>query len=147
MRTITANDNYFNIHPYHVVGRIIEPIDVIESWGLSYHLACTLKCISNFSCNDTPIIKMKEAIWYLDRFLYLFVEENEEERVVTPQTICVLEVALDWNLNCDLTMAITHLHDATQDRLIHHINAAKRYIENYIQHYNVQDKENINGKS
>lgn len=56
-------------HPPHYVSLSPEPIDVIESWGLGYHLATTLKYIARAGKKEgAPIIQdLEKARWYLSR--------------------------------------------------------------------------------
>ncbi|NCP76438.1 hypothetical protein [Shewanella vesiculosa] len=132
MQHTSANNAQLIDPPYHILGQMIHSIDVVEAWGLNYHLSCALKCISlsgskNFEEIDTET-NLNEALWYLDRFLRLYIEQTAEHNIVTPHTIEVLDISIDWGLDCDLTMAVMHLFHSTKDRTIYHINAAKRFI-------------------
>ena len=123
--------------PYHVLGQMIHSIDVVEAWGLNYHLSCALNCISlsgpkNFEETDLET-NLNEALWYLDRFLMLYVEEIPEHNIVTTYTIEALDIAKDWGLDSNLTMAVTHLFHSTKSRTIFHINAAKKFIQNKLE--------------
>ena len=138
MQSIELKNNQIIDPPYHILGQMIHFIDVVEAWGLNYHLSCTLKCISlsgpkNFEEADLET-NLNEALWYLDRFLILYVEETSEYNIVTLNTIEVLDIARDWGLDCDLTMAVTHLFHSTKNRTIYHINATKKFIQNKLKH-------------
>ena len=60
-------------NPQHYVeGRCIEPIDVIEDWGLDrdHYLANVLKYISRYGRKDSgedPKLCLKKAMFYLQR--------------------------------------------------------------------------------
>lgn len=61
---------YDSINPNHYRGgRLFEPIEVIEDWGLDYHLGNALKYISRNGRkpNENPIEGLNKAIWYLQR--------------------------------------------------------------------------------
>lgn len=56
-------------HPKHYTHGTIEPIDVIEDWGLCYHLGAAIKYIARAEHKGTPVIDMKKARWYIDRHI------------------------------------------------------------------------------
>lgn len=61
---------YDHINPNHYKGgRKFEPIDVIEDWGLNYHLGNALKYISRNGRKpgEDPREGLSKAIWYLER--------------------------------------------------------------------------------
>lgn len=48
----------------------IQPIEVIEAWGLPHHLACVLKYLARRDAkHPTPIEDLEKARWYLDRYI------------------------------------------------------------------------------
>jgi hypothetical protein len=53
---------------HYVSGRSIEPLDVIEDWGLPHHLACALKYIARCQRKGSPQEDVRKAIFYLERF-------------------------------------------------------------------------------
>lgn len=57
--------------PHYTHGREIEPLDVIEDWGLDrdYYLGNAVKYISRYNRKDplNPISCLKKAIFYLQR--------------------------------------------------------------------------------
>lgn len=62
--------SYDAINPSHYRGgRKFEPIEVIEDWGLGYHLGNALKYISRNGRkpNEDPREGLSKAIWYLER--------------------------------------------------------------------------------
>jgi hypothetical protein len=54
-------------HPPHYTASSIEPIDVIEAWGLGFHLGSALKYIARCELKGRPIEDLEKARWYLDR--------------------------------------------------------------------------------
>lgn len=54
-------------HPSHYSSTKYEPIDVIEDWGLNFHLGNTVKYIARCGKKDDAIQDLRKARWYLDR--------------------------------------------------------------------------------
>lgn len=54
-------------HPPHYTHSTIEPIDVIEAWGLGFHLGNCVKYIARCELKGRPIEDLEKARWYLDR--------------------------------------------------------------------------------
>lgn len=57
------------VNPAHYKDHSIEPIDVIEAWGLGFHLGNCVKYIARLGLKEgSPEIEdLKKARWYLDR--------------------------------------------------------------------------------
>lgn len=62
-------DNIITNPSHYVEGRTIEPIFVIEEFGLCHHLACVLKYIARAGRKTSTINDLRKAAWYLDREL------------------------------------------------------------------------------
>ncbi len=63
---------YDNVNrPKHYNYGNIQPIDVIEDWGLSYHLGNVIKYIARAEHKGNMIEDLKKARWYLDRHINL----------------------------------------------------------------------------
>ena len=76
---------YDNINPDHYKGgRKFEPIEVIEDWGLDYHLGNALKYISRSGRkpNEDPREGLNKAIWYLERKIDKYAEQKAAEEGV-----------------------------------------------------------------
>jgi hypothetical protein len=54
-------------HPSHYTRGGIEAIDVIEAWGLGFHLGNALKYIARAGHKGDAIEDLSKARWYLDR--------------------------------------------------------------------------------
>lgn len=54
-------------HPPHYTHSSIEPINVIEAWGLGFHLGNCLKYLARCEHKGRPIEDLEKARWYLDR--------------------------------------------------------------------------------
>jgi hypothetical protein len=54
-------------HPAHYTATAIEPIDVIEAWGLGFCLGNAVKYIARAAHKGALLEDLKKARWYLDR--------------------------------------------------------------------------------
>jgi hypothetical protein len=55
-------------HPQHYASCGIEPIEVIEAWGLGFCLGNTIKYIARAGRKSSnPVEDLKKAQWYLNR--------------------------------------------------------------------------------
>lgn len=67
-------------YPSHYVeGRSIEPIEVIEDWGLGFHLGNALKYIARSGRKNDGVEDLQKAVWYLERRIDLLEESGHEE--------------------------------------------------------------------
>ena len=57
-----------NRPPHYTYGRH-EVIDVIEGWGLGYHLGNAVKYIARCNHKGSKVEDLKKAIWFLEREL------------------------------------------------------------------------------
>lgn len=53
--------------PPHYVATAIEPIDVIEEWGLGFHLGQVIKYIARHGRKGDALMDLRKAKFYLDR--------------------------------------------------------------------------------
>ena len=82
-RPAEAPASYDHINPSHYKGqRRYEPIDVIEDWGLNYHLGNALKYIARNGRKpgEDPRQGLSKAIWYLERLQDKLSEEAEQAK-------------------------------------------------------------------
>lgn len=54
-------------HPPHYKGNTLESIDVIEDFGLGFHLGNAVKYILRAGKKGDKVEDLKKAIWYLQR--------------------------------------------------------------------------------
>lgn len=54
-------------HPPHYTATDVEPIDVIEAWGLSFCLGNTVKYVARAKHKGSELEDLKKARWYLER--------------------------------------------------------------------------------
>jgi hypothetical protein len=53
--------------PPHYTHASIEPIDVIESWRLNFHLGNVVKYVARAEHKGTQLDDLRKGRWYLDR--------------------------------------------------------------------------------
>jgi hypothetical protein len=53
--------------PPHYTATAVEPIGVIEAWGLGYHLGNVIKYIARAGRKGDAIQDLEKASWYLRR--------------------------------------------------------------------------------
>lgn len=56
-------------HLPHYAGTAHEPIDVIEAWGLGFHLGNVVKYIARAGKKGAALEDLRKARWYLDRYI------------------------------------------------------------------------------
>ena len=72
-----------NSPSHYAEGREFETIDVIEDWGLGYHLGNAVKYISRAGRKDDILQDLKKAQWYLTREIEnLELERAEAEGIL-----------------------------------------------------------------
>jgi hypothetical protein len=69
-------------HPPHYTHGDIEPIEVIESWALSFHLGNAIKYIARHQHKGSAVADLRKARWYLDRYLTL-LEDSAFDRAAS----------------------------------------------------------------
>ena len=62
-------DDQFIERPPHYTYSAIEPISVIESWGLGFHLGCVVKYLCRAGRKEDRLLDLRKAEWYLSRYL------------------------------------------------------------------------------
>ena len=64
-------------HPVHYKAGGIEAIEIIEAYGLDFHLGNAVKYILRAGVKtEDPTEDLEKAIWYINRFLYSKVIPN-----------------------------------------------------------------------
>lgn len=56
-------------HPPHYTSGKFEVIDVIEDWGLGFHLGNVVKYVARSAHKGKTIEDLKKADWYLRRYI------------------------------------------------------------------------------
>lgn len=62
-----TQDRVVDHPPHYIAGRAFEPIDVIEDWGLGFHLANVVKYVARAGRKDDELTDLRKARWYLER--------------------------------------------------------------------------------
>ena len=62
-------------HPDHYTAGGIEVIDIIEDWGLGFHLGNALKYVCRGDLKGTPLLDLQKAEWYFLRASKLLPQE------------------------------------------------------------------------
>lgn len=65
-------------HPPHYDFGPHETIDVIEAWGLPYHLGNVVKYVSRAERKGKKLEDLKKAAWYLNRYIEMTEREIED---------------------------------------------------------------------
>jgi hypothetical protein len=55
--------------PQHYTATAVEPLDVIEAWGLGYHLGNVVKYIARAGRKGDALLDLQKARQYLDRYI------------------------------------------------------------------------------
>jgi len=63
---------------HYTHGREHEPLDVVEDWGLDFHLDNVLKYISRAGRKDLMVQDLKKAMFYLSRKIN--IEEKRDNK-------------------------------------------------------------------
>ena len=61
--------------PPHYTATAIEPIDVIEEWGLGFHLGQVIKYIARHGRKGDALEDLRKAKFYLDRAVMRFEDK------------------------------------------------------------------------
>lgn len=65
-------------HPSHYHPDSIEAIDVIEAWGLGFHLGNVVKYIARAGLKTNDELEdLKKAQWYLNRYIDIYRHQGE----------------------------------------------------------------------
>jgi hypothetical protein len=48
-----------------------QPIEVIEKWGLSFHLGCMIQYLARAGNKDDEMRDLEKAKWYLERHMQI----------------------------------------------------------------------------
>ena len=65
-------------HPAHYTFSAIEPIAVIEAWGLGFHLGCLVKYVCRAGRKGSKLEDLKKARWYLEREIQRLEQEPRQ---------------------------------------------------------------------
>lgn len=113
VKSLPEDSDLIESPSHYVEGRGIEPIELIENWGLCHHLACVIKYIARFGRKHDALRDLKKAQWYLMRekkiceSLTSKCPQNRSEVLFTSS-----EVSSDWDLNPNLQKVLKYIEGA-----------------------------------
>lgn len=119
-------------HPAHYIeGRVIEPITVIEEFGLCHHLACVVKYLARAGRKTSLQNDLKKAEWFLDRELQRCSTGVNSclSPLYTNPPFSIQEILEDWNLTPHLDASLSYILAA---RLGTNGNCIRKDIKNHI---------------
>lgn len=77
-------------NPGHYANTTIEPIQVIDDWGLGFCDGNVIKYIKRFKDKGTPLLDLQKAKWYLDYLIGKVEKENcMHERMTTDAVVWI----------------------------------------------------------
>ena len=81
----TTQENVIE-HPKHYTYSKIECIEVIEAWGLGFHLGSCLKyfCRAGKKDPSKEVEDLKKAAWYLERWIETLEAKQEKRPTIKP---------------------------------------------------------------
>lgn len=104
-----VSSNLITRHAHYVEGRTIEPIIVIEEYGLCHHLACVVKYISRAGRKTSLINDLKKAEWYLDREVARQGVSPCMPPLSAKPTNSIQEILDDWELSANLSACLSYI--------------------------------------
>ena len=123
---------------HYVKGRNIQPIDVIEDWGLCHHLACVVKYLSRCGRKQDAHQDLLKAHWYLSRKIDLLATDSHRcpLSVIHEEDISLASVLHDWNLSSNLELVLSYVKPALlRGSRFSNLNQALIYLQQEIQSY------------
>lgn len=92
-------------NPVHYTRHGIEPISVIESFGLGpgFHLGNAIKYIARADAKGAALLDLRKALWYIQRAVDNFTATPLEHEMD------VDEVLKDWQIGAQLGLVIRYL--------------------------------------
>ena len=123
---------------HYVKGRNIQPIDVIEDWGLCHHLACVVKYLARCGRKQDAHQDLLKARWYLSRKIDLLATDSHRcpLSVIHEEDISLASVLHDWNLSSNLELVLSYVKPALlRGSRFSNLNQALIYLQQEIQSY------------
>ena len=125
------DSNIISRPAHYIEGRSIEPITVIEEFGLCHHLACVVKYLARAGRKTSIINDLRKAHWYLDRELHRCSAGVNSclSPLNTKPPFSIQEVLEDWGLIPHLDASLSYILAA---RLGNNGNCPHKDIKNHI---------------
>lgn len=71
--------------PAHYCYSDLQPLDVAEKWDLPFHLACVVKYLARYRHKGQPILDLRKAIQYLQRYVELLERQSAATKPRKPR--------------------------------------------------------------
>lgn len=123
---------------HYIKGRSIQPIDVIEDWGLCHHLSCVVKYLARCGRKQDAHQDLLKARWYLTRKIALLTSDLHKSllSVTKEDGISLTAVLLDWNLTSNLEFVLSYIKPSQlRGSRVSSLNQALIYLQEEIQTY------------
>ena len=92
---------------HYVADRVIEITDLIEDWGVGWHLGNVLKYVSRAGRKGPVIDDLKKARWYLTRkIIHLQSTGDDDGRPADRAVVDAATVIADWRLQSHLAAVV-----------------------------------------
>jgi len=99
----------------YLARRVIEAADLIEDWGLGWHLGRVIECLSKDGQKGFAIDDLRAARWYLARKISALVERREDEpSPCTDASISPVDLCEDWKLHPHLVGVVSVIYHRRQ---------------------------------
>jgi hypothetical protein len=116
---LVASSNIITKPAHYIEGRTIEPIVVIEEYGLCHHLACVVKYISRAGRKTSALNDLFKANWYLDREFQRSKDDLNSENCLqiyscvpllsTKPNFSIQEIVDDWKMEAYLDTTLSYI--------------------------------------
>jgi len=73
-----AKEDLVSSPAHYAATKGLEPINIIETFDLPFHLACAVRYICRFRHKGGSLDLLK-AMWYISRYLYRYYEMDPDE--------------------------------------------------------------------
>ena len=123
---------------HYVKGRNIQPISVIEDWGLCHHLACVVKYLARCGRKQDAHQDLLKAHWYLNRKIELLAADTHRcpVSVIHDEEITLTAVLHDWHLSSNLELVLSYVKPSLlRGTRFNNLNQALIYLEQEIQNF------------
>ena len=106
---------------HYTEGRELETIDVIEDWGLDFHLGNAVKYISRAGRKDPEKLNqdISKAIWYLERFQDMHADRRKKasQEEIEFKALGEIPGSIQFGVDDDIYAAAEVPFDASTDEL------------------------------
>jgi len=130
------NLTIINQPEHYVQGRSIQPIAIIEDWGLCHHLACVVKYVARCGRKQDAHQDLLKSRWYLNRKIDLLATDSHKcpLSIIQEEEISLASVLHDWNLSSNLELVLSYVKPSLlRGSRFSNLNQALIYLQQEIQ--------------